>query len=209
MINGELTRVTREAEDALINAGVPIYSRGGDLVHPVTEECASFRNRKTRVARLAGYTPESLTYDLADSARFIAYNKKGEAFDVDPLLSIAMYLLANDHHWRVPRVAGVITSPLLRLEGALLDGQKAHHELAPLSSACRPQVPWTASTLRPPVWEPFGDRSSGPTGASFHRSRCRRRPRWTRCAHLPDGLVQYAAVGGLLGFAAVVVPERK
>jgi hypothetical protein len=30
-------------------------------------------------------------------------------------------------------------------------------------------------------------------------------------AHLPDGLVQYAllAVGGLLGVAAVLVPEKK
>jgi putative DNA primase/helicase len=105
------TRVVREAENALIEVGVPIYSRAGDLVHPVTEECASFRNRKTKVARFARYTPESLTYDLAGSARFIAYNlKKGEAFDVDPRLSIAKYLLANNHHWRVPRVAGVIVA---------------------------------------------------------------------------------------------------
>jgi RepB DNA-primase from phage plasmid len=128
LIKGALTRVIREAENALIYAGVPIYSRAGELVHPVTEECAAFHNRKTKVARLARYTPESLTFDLADSARFFAYNKKGEVFEADPPMQIAKHLLANNHHWRVPRVTGVITAPLLRPDGSLLDGQKAHYD---------------------------------------------------------------------------------
>jgi putative DNA primase/helicase len=128
LIKGALTRVVREAEDALVKTGVPIYSRAGELVHPVTEECAAFHNRKTKVARLARYTPESLTFDLADSARFFAYNKKGEVFEVDPPVQIAKHLLANNHHWRLPRVAGVIASPLLRPDGSLLAGPKAHYD---------------------------------------------------------------------------------
>ena len=38
--SGNLDKVVDQSEEALINAGAPLYARGGELVKPITEDVA-------------------------------------------------------------------------------------------------------------------------------------------------------------------------
>lgn len=130
---GETVKIVRESEYALIKKGVPVFSRGGDLVYPAIEEMPATNGRKTKVAILRRFTTESLLYELASSACFVTWrvNKKsGQAVSspADAPRQIASMLLQNNRHWTVDRVTGVITTPTLREDGSLLAGTTAHYD---------------------------------------------------------------------------------
>jgi hypothetical protein len=131
---GELTNVVRETEDALKASGKPIFTRGDCLVHPVEEECRAAivdgKPTKTKVARLRRYTPESLLLDIGDSAQFKRFKEKQgliEEIPADPPMSLARLVLYNPRT-PFPRVAGIITTPLMRLDGSILSGQQPHYD---------------------------------------------------------------------------------
>jgi 5S rRNA maturation endonuclease (ribonuclease M5) len=50
--DGQLSALATRAEKMLIDAGVPIYQRGGTLVRPIIETVDASRGRKTKVAQL-------------------------------------------------------------------------------------------------------------------------------------------------------------
>lgn len=121
VVASEMPRVVDEAENALIETGVPIFTRAGNLVQPITEAVPSAGGMLTRVARLRALGPDALTDILAQTAKFQKYDERRKSWvNVDPPSKVAATLLAREGKWQLPAIAGIITTPTLRPDGSLL-----------------------------------------------------------------------------------------
>jgi Bifunctional DNA primase/polymerase, N-terminal len=121
VIAGQIPRMLDEIEDALLNSGLPVFSRAGFLVEPVAENMLAAGGRKTVVAQLRALTPNSSLKAIAESATFQKYNPRRNSWaDIDPPLQLVRTMLENAHCWKFPHVSGVITTPTLRPDGSLL-----------------------------------------------------------------------------------------
>jgi putative DNA primase/helicase len=118
---GEMPRMATEGENALIEAGSPIYSRGGALVRPIVEEVEAAKGRKTKVARLVPVSSTTLCDHLARVAHWVRFNaRKKTDVTTDVPSEVAATILARDGEWQLSRLAGVITTPTLRRDGTIL-----------------------------------------------------------------------------------------
>jgi putative DNA primase/helicase len=152
---GRLHDLATEAEAALVAAGAPFYSRGGEVVRPIVEEVAAFHGRKTKVARLRQVSVESMRDYLSRAARFEKYNGRSKKMiAVDPPHDLAKTILARDGDWQhfLPLI-GVITSPTLRPDGSILckpgyDPTTRLLLLAPPSLPPIPERPSKGQTLK-------------------------------------------------------------
>jgi hypothetical protein len=119
--DGELLRILTETEDALLASCLPVFSRAGMLVEPVTEVMPAADGGKTVVARLRELSPESFLTPIAEAATFQKWNvRRKQLVDTDPPLHYVRVLLATERRWRFPHVNGIITTPTLRPDGSLL-----------------------------------------------------------------------------------------
>lgn len=122
VVASEMPRVVDEAEAALMAAAEPIFSRAGNLVRPITDVVPTGSGRLTRIARLRPLGTVALTDVLAQTAKFQRYDERRRAWvNIDPPAKVAETLIAREGKWRVPPVAGIITTPTLRPDGTLLD----------------------------------------------------------------------------------------
>jgi hypothetical protein len=121
VLAGQLPRVVHETEDALVTSGSLIFSRAGSLVEPVAEIMPAAGDRKTVVARLRPFCPDSLLRPIAESAAFQRYDRKRNAWvEIDPPLQVVRMVLVGERYWPFPHVNGIITTPTLRPDGSLL-----------------------------------------------------------------------------------------
>jgi hypothetical protein len=144
LMDGQLLRILGETEDALLASGLPVFSRAGILVEPVSENMSAADGRKTVVARLRPLSPESFLGPAAESAAFQKYDRKRNQWvDTDPPLRHMRVILASERRWRFPHVAGVITTPTLRPDGSLLidSGHDPETELYLLPGLQLPPIP--------------------------------------------------------------------
>jgi putative DNA primase/helicase len=117
---GELDRMYREAEAALMKAGMPIYQRTF-LVTPATLEYDAANNRKTHSTALTAVTAPALTKLLSRSVVFVKFDARKKRHVVcDPPTRLVDIILASRGDWRFPVVRGVLTTPTLRPDGSLL-----------------------------------------------------------------------------------------
>jgi hypothetical protein len=121
LVDGQLPRVVEEAERALAAAGLPVFSRAGTLVEPVSETMTTANGRKTVIARLRSFCVDSLLEPVAESALFQRFNSRRNLWvDIDPPLQLVRMILSRERRWTIPRVSGVITTPTIRADGSLL-----------------------------------------------------------------------------------------
>ena len=121
VIAGQLPRVVSETEQALLAAGAPIFFRAGTLVRPCVEKTTAADGRTTTIANLHPFVVPSLLEWMASAALFERFNGRSRRWVViDPPRQVAEALLARKGLWSVPRVSGVITTPILRSDGSLL-----------------------------------------------------------------------------------------
>ncbi len=122
IVAGELHTATTAAEQALIDAGLPLYTRGGTIVRPIVEDVDASHDRKTRTVRLVSVSNDYLLYKMSEVARFERWDARStKLVSIDPPPKIAATLLARDGEWKFPRLAGVINTQTLRPDGSLLD----------------------------------------------------------------------------------------
>ncbi|TXN38973.1 hypothetical protein FV232_00970 [Methylobacterium sp. WL30] len=117
----EMPRVVDEAEETLIEAGAPVFTRAGALVRPVSELLPSTSGQLARVAHLRPLCKASLADILGQTMRFQRWDERRQSFvnmDVPPV--VAETMLARQGQWRLPPLAGIITTPTLRADGTLL-----------------------------------------------------------------------------------------
>ncbi|SEO42289.1 putative DNA primase/helicase [Methylobacterium sp. ap11] len=150
VVASEMPRVVDEAEEILIESGTPVFSRAGGLVQPVTEMIPAAEGRLTLIARLKALGPDALTDLLARVVKFQRYDERRRGWvNIDPPAKVAATLLAREGHWRLPPVAGIITTPTLRPDGSLLSeaGYDAATRLYLMSDGAMvlPEIPETPS----------------------------------------------------------------
>ena len=125
-VAGQLDRMYREAEAALLTAGVPIYQRT-TLVKPTVVEydaappSGSTEPRKTHSTALIAVTAPALTKLLSRVAIFMKFDARKKVHVVcDPPPKLVDIILASRGDWAFPVVRGVLTTPTLRPDGSLL-----------------------------------------------------------------------------------------
>ena len=119
--SGHLSSHATKTEQVLIDAGIPIYQRGGTLVRPIIETVDASRGRKTKVAQLRILDPVYLRDLMGRYAIWGRYNeRKKEVVRIDPPIAVAATLLARVGDWTFPTVTGVISTPTMRPDGSLL-----------------------------------------------------------------------------------------
>lgn len=126
---GELPRLVREAEDALLAANAGIYQRAGLLTRVVQldEKAAADAALRTGVKRAAGAvimtpaTTQYLTVALARAAQWTKWDARMKAMKpCDPPASVVNAFSALAGEWRLPILTGLIGAPTLRADGSLL-----------------------------------------------------------------------------------------
>ena len=119
-VAGELPRMARAAEAALLAAGVEIYQRH-KLVRPIEEEYPAADARITHSAALQAFTPASLLKLLSTVAAWVKWNaRKNDFVACDPPDKLVQILLDSRGDWTFPHVRGVLTCPTLRADGSIL-----------------------------------------------------------------------------------------
>ncbi|MDP4026796.1 bifunctional DNA primase/polymerase [Methylobacterium sp. NEAU 140] len=122
IVNGEVPRAVTETEQAIMAAAMPIFTRSGSLVRPVIESVPAARGRQTQVARLKTMCAASLADHTAQVARYQRFDGRSKDWvTINPPAEVMNALLARDGKWRLPPIAGVITTPTLRPDGSILD----------------------------------------------------------------------------------------
>lgn len=121
VVAGQVPRVVDETEAALIAAGAPIYTRAGSLVRPVIEAAAASKGGTTLTTRFKPMCPASMSDHAARVARYQRFDMRSEDWmDINPPKDAILALLARDGEWRLPAVAGIVTTPTLRPDGTIL-----------------------------------------------------------------------------------------
>jgi putative DNA primase/helicase len=120
-VEGELDRMVRQAQAALLNSGLPIYQRG-ILVQPVEQQYQATDGSVTHSATLVEITAPSLYLMMGRSA---VYQKPDARTSTgwrvcNPPKDLVQVVLHNRGGWPFPHVRGVLTCPTLRPDGSLL-----------------------------------------------------------------------------------------
>jgi hypothetical protein len=144
LVEGQLPRIVKDIERALLAAGAPVFSRAGSLVEPVSEMAMASGGRRTMTAKLRPLDTDALIELVAEAALFQRFNRKRNTWiDADPPLQMLRTVLAREGRWIFPRVSGVITTPTLRFDGSLLatSGYDCASELYLMPGMQVPAVP--------------------------------------------------------------------
>jgi hypothetical protein len=108
---GNLSHEADEAEQALIDAGLPIFVRAGLLVSPACEEAPAAKDRKTTIARLRKLSVDGIIDRLSRYADFQRYDARTRKLvSIDPPERVAKIILSRAGVGKFPQVAGVITT---------------------------------------------------------------------------------------------------
>jgi hypothetical protein len=122
LVAGKLHTIADAAEQALIDAGLPIYVHGEQLQRPVVDEVEASRGRRTHVARFASVNADTMRDLLSRAVNWLKYNERKKSWTpADPPRDIALTILNRAGEWRFLPAAGVISTPTLRPDGSILD----------------------------------------------------------------------------------------
>jgi hypothetical protein len=124
--SGELPRVVKEAEAALISLDQEIYRRAGMLVRPVlNDSLKASAGRETAGWQLIPLTRPYLVELLCRAARFerckIYKNGSIDWIRVDAPDKVAETYLNWRGRWKLPQLAGIVNTPFLRVDGSICE----------------------------------------------------------------------------------------
>ena len=118
---GNISGMATQAEEFLIAVGVPLYQRGESLVRPIIETVDASHDRKTTVAHLKLLDAPYLRDLLSRHINWLRYNEsKEKTVKADPPPSVVTTMLSRAGDWKVPAVAGIVSTPTMRPDGSLL-----------------------------------------------------------------------------------------
>jgi putative DNA primase/helicase len=119
--DGMLSALATKAELMLIDAGVPIYQRGGALVRPIIETVDASRGRKTKIAQLRVLDVVYLRDLMGRHANWVKYDGRAKRMNLtNPPHETAATVLARVGDWGFKTIMGVISTPTMRPDGSLL-----------------------------------------------------------------------------------------
>jgi hypothetical protein len=122
LVDGQLPRAVEETEQAMLSAGLEIFSRAGELVFPLIRESRPASNgRKTVTARLRAFGVDAFIEPVAEAAIFQRWSVRQKAWiDIDPPQQLVRMVLSRERRRGFLPVNGIITTPTLRPDGSLL-----------------------------------------------------------------------------------------
>jgi hypothetical protein len=117
----QLSALATKAEKLLIDAGVPLYQRGGTLVRPIIETVDASRGRKTNVAQLRILDTVYLRDLMGRHATWVKYDGRNKRMNLtNPPPETAATVMARVGEWKFKAIMGVISTPTMRPDGSLL-----------------------------------------------------------------------------------------
>jgi hypothetical protein len=120
-IHERISLVTTAAQQMLIDAQVPFYQRGGELVRPIIRTVKAAHGQLTKTAQLKPVSSVYLRDTMCRHAHWLRFNaKSGEWVPAKAPMDVANTLLARDGVWKFPEILGVIACPTMRPDGSLL-----------------------------------------------------------------------------------------
>ncbi|MBR1155639.1 DNA-primase RepB domain-containing protein [Bradyrhizobium sp. JYMT SZCCT0428] len=123
-ITPRISVLTSAAQTMLINAKVPFYQRGGELVRPIIRTVKAAHGHLTKTAQLRAITVIYMRDTICRHSIWKRYDKRANKWiRATPPLNVAETLLARDGIWAFPEIAGVIATPTMRPDGTLLTEQ--------------------------------------------------------------------------------------
>ena len=118
---GELDTLATKGEEALCASDLPIFQRGDVLVRPISKEVSASRGRTTVAAGLTELSTHAVLDLLSQSADWVRFDKRTkEEVPCDPPGAVPSIILSRKGQWKLPPVAGVVTTPTLRPDGSIL-----------------------------------------------------------------------------------------
>jgi putative DNA primase/helicase len=121
---GKLPELATDGEQALIASRLPVFQRGRSLVRPIRQEVPASGGRTTFAAGLGEINVPAMIDLLAQAADWKVWNaRKQRLVATDPPAMPAKIILSRAGQWRVPVVAGVVTTPTLRPDGTVLTAE--------------------------------------------------------------------------------------
>jgi putative DNA primase/helicase len=134
IVKGQIHKIIPEIDDALQKQQVPLFSRGGKVVMPITKPRTASRGRVTHVTSFAEMGPLSMVLEMAHSANFQSWklNRNGQLVScpADPPKKIASMMVTPNRYYNPPTVVGIATVPLIRADGSILQGDNARYDSA-------------------------------------------------------------------------------
>ena len=120
-INPRISVVATQTQGMLIDAGVPFYQRGGELVRPIISTVNAAHGRLTRTAQLKPVSSTFMRDTMCRHARWERFDKReSDWVQAQAPKPVAETLLDRDGVWGFPEILGVIATPTMRPDGSLL-----------------------------------------------------------------------------------------
>ncbi|MDX0524938.1 hypothetical protein [Sinorhizobium medicae] len=124
---GQYTHTAMLAEGAIADAKLPVYDRGGILVHPVEMDMKDEHNNTIKSVALQPITVPLMRQFMETAARFVVYNATTKkTCPRDPPAETAKLILARRGFWSFPRIVGVMTAQSIDRNGNIIDQEGVH-----------------------------------------------------------------------------------
>jgi hypothetical protein len=123
IVPGDLPNMVDQAEAALLAAiDTDFYQRAGMVVRPVLTKLTASDDRVTEGWRLVSVERAHCVDVMTRTIQFRRYARRTKTWVlVDAPGQVAATWLAREGEWRLPVIAGVMTTPFLRRDGTLCD----------------------------------------------------------------------------------------
>jgi hypothetical protein len=123
---GELPRIVKEAEDALLDllahSDHEIYQRGEMIVRPMWIKQKASNQRETGAWSLHEVGTAEMIETMTCAARFLKRDKRARGFvPTDCPRSVVDAYLDRVGKWRLPVLSGIISTPFLRFDGSICE----------------------------------------------------------------------------------------
>jgi hypothetical protein len=119
---GDLPQVIDQAEQALLDADLGLYQRGGQIVRVGVVPICVDENRSVTVRRILPVGEHAMVEALTSAAAWEKFDGRSKTWiATDAPLKAASTYLDRVGRWRLPVLTGVITAPTLRPDGSILD----------------------------------------------------------------------------------------
>ena len=143
-VHKRISRLTTEAQQMLIDAKVPFYQRGGELVRPIVRTVKAAHGHLTKTAQLKNINPVYMRDTMCRHAHWVRFDgRRMEWVPTMAPMNVAETLLARDGVWTFDEIVGVIACPTMRPDGSLLvkQGYDKATRLLLIEPPVMPQIP--------------------------------------------------------------------
>lgn len=119
---GDIAGIIDAADDALVRLDDGLYRQSNRVVRVIWEKVKVSGGREGDILRLSTVTAPHLVERFTAAARWEKWDGRSEDWTVvNCPPSIAEIYLARDGQWKLPFILGVVTTPLLRIDGSVID----------------------------------------------------------------------------------------